>query len=78
MMSAPPPAGQPIPDPAAGIDEIERFLAAHTEYRRARQVAEAFADRMPQLTTGERGQLVLLYAREHLAASRGLHAALVR
>lgn len=47
MKSASPPPGLPTPDHAAGIHELERFLAAQTEHSRARQVAEVFADRMP-------------------------------
>ncbi|MFG2591328.1 hypothetical protein [Streptomyces sp. NPDC048438] len=78
MKSASPPPGLPTPDPAAGIQELERFLAAQTEYSRARQVAEVFADRMPHLTTAERQQLVTLYTREHLKASHRLHTELLR
>ncbi|MFJ6853466.1 hypothetical protein ACIQM3_23550 [Streptomyces sp. NPDC091271] len=78
MKSASPPPGLPTPGPAAGIHEIERFLAAQTEFSRARQVAEVFADRMPRLTTTERQQLATLYTREHLKASHRLRTELVR
>ncbi|MFF7206526.1 hypothetical protein [Streptomyces sp. NPDC008141] len=55
------------PEPQAGIERIERFLAAASERTHAQKAAEAFADRLPSLTSTERQQLVSLYMRERLA-----------
>ncbi|MGW0792780.1 hypothetical protein ACWD04_32360 [Streptomyces sp. NPDC002911] len=63
---------RPAPDPAAGIHALEHYLAVATERTRARHAAEAFADRMPHLTTTERRQLVSLYAHEAFLASQRL------
>ncbi|WP_327676660.1 hypothetical protein [Streptomyces sp. NBC_00467] len=62
-----PSTGQPAPDPQAGIERLERFLAASSERLQAQKAAEAFADRMPNLTSSERQQLISLYADERLA-----------
>jgi len=72
----PAPADDAAPDPAAGLHALERYLAAETEHTRARRAAEAFANRMPQLTTTERRQLVRLYAHEHLLSSQRLRTEL--
>ncbi|MET9667954.1 hypothetical protein ABZY19_21600 [Streptomyces sp. NPDC006475] len=65
-----PSTGQSAPDPQAGIERIERFLAAASERTQALQAAEAFADHLPSLTSTERQQLVRLYVGERLVEVR--------
>ncbi|MGW0556746.1 hypothetical protein ACWDZ6_21515 [Streptomyces sp. NPDC002926] len=67
-----PSAGQPTPDPKAGIERLERYLATESERNQARKAAEAFADRMPCLTWAERQQLLRLYTGERLAEAQRL------
>ncbi|MER7661502.1 MULTISPECIES: hypothetical protein [unclassified Streptomyces] len=59
--------GHSAPDPYAGIERIECFLAAASARIMAQEAAEAFADQLPTLTSAERQQLVSLYAGERLA-----------
>lgn len=72
-MSAPSP-GQPVPDPAAGIHDLERFLAAKSGRTAARQSPGALADRTPHLTAAERRRDVTLAARERRTGHGGLRA----
>ncbi|MEU9014701.1 hypothetical protein AB0D12_34105 [Streptomyces sp. NPDC048479] len=67
-----PSTGQPTPDPEAGIERLERFLAAESERTQARKAAETFADRMPCLTWAEREQLLRLYTGERLVEAQRL------
>ncbi|MFE6129124.1 hypothetical protein ACFQ6Q_12760 [Streptomyces sp. NPDC056437] len=62
--------GQSAPDPHAGIERIERFLAAASERTQAQRAAEALADQLSTLTSTERQQLVSLYTVERLAEAK--------
>lgn len=64
-------AGHPAAGEAArGINRIEGYLLAQAERDRARAEAEAFADRLPWLTAGERDEVVRLYAAERMELCR--------
>jgi hypothetical protein len=54
---------------ADGLHRLEGYLLAQAERDTARREAEAFARRLPWLTTAEREQLVECYARERIALS---------
>jgi hypothetical protein len=55
---------------ASGIAALEGYLLSQAEIRNARHEAEAFAERLPWLTSAERAELVRLYAEERLDISR--------
>lgn len=55
---------------ASGIAALEGYLLSQAEISDARREAEAFADRLPWLTTAERSEVVRLYAEDHLDVSR--------
>ncbi|MCX2970458.1 MULTISPECIES: hypothetical protein [Streptomyces] len=57
-------------DAEAGLRELEGYLLWQAEVGRARTRAEAFAARMPWLTTAQREEVVRLYTAEHLRLSR--------
>ena len=57
-------------DAAAGLRRLEGYLYWQAETDRAHEDAEAFADRLPWLTTAQREDLVRLYRRERLQTSR--------
>lgn len=57
-------------DTAAGIARLEGFLLCQAEKQRARTEAEAFARRLPWLTTAQQEEVVRHYAEERLAVSR--------
>lgn len=71
------PAQNPDKEAAAGIAELEGYLLAQSRLHEARVEAEVFADRMPWLTTGQREEVVRLYAEDRIALSRRVLAALV-
>lgn len=55
---------------ASGIAALEGYLLAQAEISDARREAEAFADRLPWLTSAERAEVVRLYSAERLELSR--------
>lgn len=67
-----------VRETAAGINAIEGYLMAQATMRRAREQAEAFAGRMPWLTTGQREEVVRQYAADHLEQSKETLQAIVR
>ncbi|MFV2119232.1 hypothetical protein ACE14D_12630 [Streptomyces sp. Act-28] len=67
-----------VRETAAGINAIEGYLMAQATMRRAREQAEAFAGRMPWLTTGQREEVVRQYAADHLEQSKEALQAIVR
>ena len=62
---------------AAGIARIEGYLLARSHVQEAERDAEAFADRMPWLTTGQREEVVRVYTGDRIAVSRRVLEALV-
>ncbi|KAA6223457.1 hypothetical protein CP973_17355 [Streptomyces albofaciens JCM 4342] len=60
----PTPDGQEI---SAGIARLEGYVLYQAEAGRARAEAEAFADRMPWLTTAQREEVVRLGTEDRLA-----------
>lgn len=65
------------PRPAApGISEIEDYLKAQADIGRARLEAEAFADRLPWLTTAQRRDVAAAYTRQRLHTARQYDKAL--
>ncbi|MFP1624257.1 hypothetical protein ACLB9X_03360 [Streptomyces sp. 5K101] len=71
------PAQKPEREAAAGIAELEGYLLAQSRLYEARVEAEAFADRLPWLTTSQREEVVRLFAEDRIALSRRALAALV-
>jgi hypothetical protein len=57
-------------DTAAGIARLEGYLLCQAEIQRARTEAEAFARRLPWLTTAQQEEVVRHYAEDRLAVSR--------
>ncbi|GGO90210.1 hypothetical protein [Wenjunlia tyrosinilytica] len=55
---------------AAGIAQLEGYLLCQTEIANARAEAEAFARRLPWLTTSQHEEVVALYSRERVELSR--------
>lgn len=58
------------PDVAEGVARLEGYLLCQAELGDARADAEAFARRMPWLTTAQREQVVRLYTEDRVALSR--------
>ncbi|MFI6103270.1 hypothetical protein [Streptomyces sp. NPDC051310] len=57
---------------AAAVNEIEGYLLCQAELRTAGIEGEAFADRMPWLTTAQREEVVRLYAQDRIELSKKL------
>ncbi|MGY1433835.1 hypothetical protein [Streptomyces reniochalinae] len=55
---------------AADINRIEGYLLLQAERGEAEAQAEAFAARMPWLTTGQRDEVVRLYTADRMALTR--------
>ncbi|WP_369200208.1 hypothetical protein [Streptomyces sp. PU-14G] len=55
---------------AADISRIEGYLLLQAERGEAEAQAEAFAARMPWLTTGQRDEVVRLYTADRMALTR--------
>jgi hypothetical protein len=55
---------------ASGIARLEGHLLAQTEISNARAEAEAFARRMPWLSTAQYEEVVRLYTEDRIALSR--------
>jgi hypothetical protein len=55
---------------ASGLARLEGHLMCQAEIGNARAEAEAFADRMPWLTTAQREEVVRLYTDQRLAVAR--------
>ncbi|KUH40591.1 MULTISPECIES: hypothetical protein [Streptomyces] len=55
---------------AAGINRVEGYLLAQAELREAREGGEAFARRMPWLTTAQHEEVARLYAEERVGLSQ--------
>ncbi|MGP3998871.1 hypothetical protein [Streptomyces sp. 8N706] len=62
---------------ASGIAHLEGYLICQTEVGNARAEAEAFACRMPWLTTAQHDEVVRLYTDERLELSRKVLRAVV-
>lgn len=58
------------PEAASGIARLEGYLLYQAELRDARAEAEAFACRMPWLTSDQREEVVRLYTEDRIALSR--------
>ncbi|MFF8841157.1 hypothetical protein ACF08N_00260 [Streptomyces sp. NPDC015127] len=71
------PVRNPEAEAAGGIAALEGYLLAQSRLQEAQREAEAFADRMPWLTTGQREEVVRLYAEDRVALSRRVLVALV-
>jgi hypothetical protein len=71
------PVRQPEPDVAAGIARLEGYLLAQSKVQEAEREAEAFAGRMPWLTTAQREEVVRVYTEDRIALSRQVLEALV-
>ncbi|MEU4684969.1 hypothetical protein [Streptomyces xinghaiensis] len=56
----------------AGLAQLEGYLRGRTHIADARTEAEAFADRMPWLTTAQREEVVGGYVEDRLALTRRL------
>jgi hypothetical protein len=54
----------------SGIARLEGYLLCQTEIRNARAEAEAFARRMPWLTTAQHDEVVRLYTEDRIALAR--------
>ncbi|MEV6654544.1 hypothetical protein [Streptomyces sp. NPDC051219] len=70
MTAFPSSSGMSPEERAAGIARVEGFLMAQAEWDRARAQAQAFAARMPWLTTAQYEEVVRLYTEERIALSR--------
>ncbi|MCQ0025328.1 hypothetical protein M4914_21915 [Streptomyces somaliensis DSM 40738] len=55
---------------AEGINRIEGYLLAQAELLRAREEGEAFARRMPWLTTAQHEEVARLYAEDRIELSK--------
>lgn len=55
---------------ARGIAQLEGYLLGQTYRQNARAEAEAFADRLPWLTTGQHDEVVRLYSAERMRLTR--------
>ncbi|URM89042.1 hypothetical protein LUW75_02300 [Streptomyces sp. MRC013] len=55
---------------AAGINRVEGYLLAQAELLRAREEGEAFARRMPWLTTAQHEEVARLYAEDRIELSK--------
>ncbi|GGQ18604.1 hypothetical protein [Streptomyces roseolilacinus] len=55
---------------AEGINRIEGYLLARAELLKAREEGEAFARRMPWLTTAQHEEVARLYAEERVEVSK--------
>ncbi|MFJ6216881.1 hypothetical protein ACIQGZ_26655 [Streptomyces sp. NPDC092296] len=63
-------AGDPGRECAAGLRQLDGYLLWHGETARAREQAEAFADRLPWLLGPQREEVVRVYTAERLETSR--------
>jgi hypothetical protein len=54
---------------AAGVNDVEGYLLAQAELREAREAGEAFAHRMPWLTTAQHEEVARLHAEDHIERS---------
>ncbi|WP_039947181.1 hypothetical protein [Streptomyces sp. NRRL S-118] len=61
---------------AVAVNEIEGYLLCQAELRTAGVEGEAFADRMPWLTTAQREEVVRLYAQHRMELSEKVLRAL--
>ncbi|MFH8370087.1 hypothetical protein [Streptomyces sp. NPDC018031] len=57
-------------DVAAGIARIEGYLLCQAALRRARDEGQAFADRMPWLTTAQHQEVARRFAEAHVEVTR--------
>ncbi len=57
-------------DVAGAINQVEGYLLWQAELHKTRTEAEAFADRMPWLTTAQHEEVVRLYADERLTVTK--------
>ncbi len=55
---------------AAGLAQLEGYLAAQTYRKGARVEAEAFAERLPWLTTAQHEDVVRAYTEDRMALTR--------
>ncbi|WP_311765320.1 hypothetical protein [Streptomyces zingiberis] len=63
------------PDPGeveAGLAQLEGYLRGRSHIADAHAEAEAFADRLPWLTTAQRAEVVGCYVQDRLALTRRL------
>ncbi|GGO50310.1 hypothetical protein GCM10012287_29730 [Streptomyces daqingensis] len=61
-----------------GIAQLEGYLLAQTYRENARTEAEAFADRLPWLTSAQHEEVVSLYTAERMALTRRVLEATVQ
>ncbi|MFF3291019.1 hypothetical protein [Streptomyces sp. NPDC003023] len=71
------PVRRPESEAAAGIARLEGYLLAQSRMREAEREAEAFAGRMPWLTTAQREEVVRIYTQDRIALSRRVLEAVV-
>ncbi|MFC4494358.1 hypothetical protein ACFPA8_09455 [Streptomyces ovatisporus] len=63
---------------ARGIAQLEGYLLSQTYRQNARAEAEAFADRLPWLTSAQYDEVVELYTAERMALTRRVLEATVQ
>jgi hypothetical protein len=65
-------AGRPGPPPdcARGLNQLEGYLYWQAQTATAGRQAQAFADRLPWLTSGQREEVVRIYTADRLELSR--------
>ncbi|MET9422408.1 MULTISPECIES: hypothetical protein [unclassified Streptomyces] len=71
------PVRQTESEVAAGLVRLEGYLLAQSRLQEAQQEAEAFAGRMPWLTSAQREEVVRAYTQDRIALSRRVLEALV-
>ncbi|MEU0271697.1 hypothetical protein [Streptomyces sp. NPDC006307] len=59
-------------DVASGINRLEGYLLYQSELNRARIEGDAFARRMPWLTTAQHEEVARLYAQQRLEVSKAV------
>lgn len=69
-MGGSPTGRRPAREAAEGINRIEGYLLCQAERGRARAEAEAFAARLPWLTTGQREEVIRVYTDDRMALTR--------